>query len=250
MSNFCTECYEVSTFCTECYEGEYKTGHTDLRPRLFLSGKFCPKCCECGAPITDTAVKINTRRWHESCFKCGHCGRLMTGAPFRVCGEDVLCVPCAGNDRRNRGEVSRIGPCEEDGGGERGEIRDKRRECFPELQGIRGDRGKIGHTEGLRGISHDREKIRHTEGLRGIIDDRGKIGHTEGLRGTARRDTREDTGILARMAEYIGRMEKDMNSGGATTGHWRGMARDPRPMEGRGELVKYFEGSDEENNLA
>ncbi|KAI5717624.1 leupaxin-like [Diaphorina citri] len=73
---------EGNAFCTACYEG-----------------KFCPKCFGCGKPITETAIKVHDRKWHEACFRCGRCRRPISGPTFRVCEADVVCVECSEKGR-------------------------------------------------------------------------------------------------------------------------------------------------------
>ncbi|KAL1459833.1 hypothetical protein WDU94_011786 [Cyamophila willieti] len=68
---------EDNAFCTDCYEG-----------------KYCPKCHGCGGSITDTAIKVSDKKWHEDCFKCGRCRRLISGPTFRISDAEVICVAC------------------------------------------------------------------------------------------------------------------------------------------------------------
>ncbi|KAL1140287.1 hypothetical protein AAG570_000219 [Ranatra chinensis] len=51
---------ENSPFCQHCYEQ-----------------KFCPRCKECGLPVTDTTIMALGEKWHQNCFKCKVCSSVL-----------------------------------------------------------------------------------------------------------------------------------------------------------------------------
>ncbi|XP_075218723.1 leupaxin-like [Lycorma delicatula] len=69
---------ENNPFCHQCFEEN-----------------FCPKCNECNAAITDTAIVALGKKWHQECFKCSNCQKPILESTFEVVSSRPICSNCS-----------------------------------------------------------------------------------------------------------------------------------------------------------
>lgn len=94
--NYHTDCFR----CSECHKpiADEKDLHTEkLKPccKNCFKDRFAHRCAKCHDPIADgVTVTCEGKKYHQDCFRCGQCRRVVTEPEYYSHLGEPCCVKC------------------------------------------------------------------------------------------------------------------------------------------------------------